>query len=90
MKNLLLIFMISFLSFCLSEENVKNSEAYHDFLIAYFYKASQCNNQPEYFLIFPKFISKRWLDACLFSIIRSECPFNDYPSVCLKVYEKEE
>jgi hypothetical protein len=41
-------------------------------------------------LIFPKVVSKRWLDACLFSIIRSECPFNDYPSICLKVYEKEE
>lgn len=86
----LIIFLFLLISFCLVEENVNRSEAYHDFLIAYLYKASQCNSQPEYFLIFPKVVSKRWLDACLFSIIRSECPFNDYPSICLKIYEKEE
>jgi hypothetical protein len=88
MKKLIIILLL-FLGFCQIDESIKDSEAYKDFLIAYLYKASQCNSQPSYFLILPKKVPKRWFDACLFSIIRSDCPFNEYPLICFKIYDGE-
>ncbi|GIX40582.1 MAG: hypothetical protein KatS3mg129_0315 [Leptospiraceae bacterium] len=87
MKRLIIILLLIFIGFCQIEETIKDNEAYEDFLIAYLYKASQCKTQPSYFLLFPENVSKRWFNACLFSIIRSDCPFNEYPIICLKIYE---
>lgn len=85
------IFIVVIFFSCLIEENViKNQDAYRDFLIAYIYKSTLCNSQPSYFLVFPKKLSKRWFEACIFSIIRSDCPFNEYPSICLKIYLENE
>ncbi len=90
MKKLILILLWILLSCLIDESTIKNKDAYHDFFIAYFYKASFCNSQPSYFLIFPKEVNKRWLEACIFSIIRSDCPFNEYPLICLNIYKKQE
>lgn len=75
---------------CESENILKDDDKYFELWSAILYKSSQCQTQPNYFLILPKKFSKRWYNACVFSIIRMDCPFSEYPIVCYKIYEKEE
>ncbi len=83
------MFFLYFAS-CVNQDIVKDSEAYTNLLIAILYKASVCNQQPSYVLILPKKLPRRWYEACIFSIIRMDCPFEEYPIICYKIYEKLE
>lgn len=86
---MILFFSFGF-SFCLDVDTnvISQKKAYEEFLIAYLYKASICQTEPGYFLILPEKVPRRWFESCLFTIIRSECPFVDYPLICGKIYEK--
>lgn len=89
LKIILLLLFVFFIG-CTNEEIINNSEAYTSLVIAILYKSSICNHQPSYFLILPKEMPRRWYEACIFSIIRMNCPFYEYPAACIKIYEKVE
>ncbi|MFN3604510.1 MAG: hypothetical protein ACK4UJ_07350 [Leptonema sp. (in: bacteria)] len=72
------------------DDTISSQDAYSHFYIAILYKASQCNQKPEFLMILPKEISKKIYEACIFSIIRMDCPFNEYPLICYKIYEKSD
>lgn len=54
------------------------------------FKANECGNYPSY----PLYIasgtakpSKRDIQACVLTIIQQQCPFDNYPFYCLKIFK---
>ncbi|MBW7858256.1 MAG: hypothetical protein H3C43_08190 [Leptonema sp. (in: Bacteria)] len=50
------------------------------------YKAQECGNQPSLPFIAPKNAKEYGLRLCSLSILRQECPFQDYPIFCLEMF----
>ncbi len=61
-------------------------EAYERIYIAIFYKEAECGHRPDFPLVFLDDPSTFGVDACAFAIIRGECPFRQYPLVCVEAY----
>ena len=71
------------------QETVELSDAYVDIYVAIGYKANECGNRPAYPLLMLDEPSRYAVDACLFAIVRGECPFNDYPILCFELYNTD-
>ena len=74
------------LSGCIEKDDLSNQDAYSQLYAAIDYRAGVCGERPGYFLILPGEPTQYEVDLCSISIIRSECPFNDYPLFCLELY----
>lgn len=83
-----LLFVIFFsVSGCIIEkDDISNQDAYSQLYSAIDYKAEVCGQKPGYFLILPGEPTQYEVDLCSITIVRSECPFNDYPLFCLELY----
>ncbi len=88
MKKIIIILLI-FINCLNFEEEKRNNKDYLNFLAAYFYKSSQCNSQPPFFLVLPERLDRIKYEQCLFWIIRMDCPFSDYPLLCYQLHKIE-
>ncbi len=84
-----LLLLGSMFGSCVYEETVELTEAYVQVYVAVAYKASECGGQPAYPLVMIDEPSRYAVDACVFSIVRSECPFQDYPLLCFELYNTD-
>ncbi len=75
-----------FFSGCMEDDSFQQDDAYNELYATIEYKAKQCGQRPPYFLILPGIPTKYEVDLCSITIIRQECPFNDYPIFCLELY----
>lgn len=62
--------------------------AYSEIGSAIDFKETQCGQKPNYPLLLPNTPSAYGVTLCALTIIRSECPFNDYPLFCLEIYSE--
>ncbi len=83
---LLLVFAITLSGCVIEDDDMTNQDAYGQLYSAIQYKQNECGQSPGYFLIFPSEPTQYEIDLCSISIIRQECPFNDYPLFCLEIY----
>ena len=74
---------------CVYEEGVKLQDAYLEVYAAIGYKGNECGNRPAYPLVMIDEPSRYAVDACVFSIVRGECPFVDYPVMCFELYNTD-
>lgn len=72
---------------CPENTTVPEDEAWSQIYAAIDYKYKECGNQPNYILIVPHEPSQYGVELCSLSILRQECPFNDYPLFCVEMYE---
>lgn len=83
----LVLFAFIFVFSCrVDDDELKESDAYNQIYYAVEYKAEVCGNRPGYLLILPGDVSSYATDLCSLSIVRMDCPFNDYPTECLGIY----
>lgn len=84
----ILILFIAALSVtgCPVDTSIDQSDAYNQIYAAIDYKAKECGTSPAYPLILPDTPSNYGVELCSLTIIRLECPFNDYPLLCLEAY----
>jgi hypothetical protein len=80
--------------FCLNycgtqEDTIKPQKAYGLLITSIAYKKSECGNEPVYPLPMPPKPIEYAVNACAYSIIKTHCPFLQYPVVCLEIYKKE-
>ncbi|MCC6276259.1 MAG: hypothetical protein IT569_10410 [Leptospiraceae bacterium] len=86
MKILVLPFL--FITFCADQsKEISQEKSLNEIVAATLYKQDECKNFPGYFLPPPKKPFKYGVDACVFSIIRTPCPFNQYPIICVEMYK---
>ena len=86
-------------SFCLAlffgfgcgtqEETVNAEKAYGLLVTSIAYKKSEGGNEPQYPLLMPPKPIEYAVNACAYSIIKTPCPFLQYPIICLEIYKKE-
>ncbi len=82
------IFFLLLLFFsCSIREEITQGKALANLSIAIIYKQNECKTQPNYFLPPPKKPFKYGVDACVFSIIKSPCPFKEYPIICIEIFK---
>lgn len=84
---LLVLPFLFFLTACPEDTTVPDDEAMSQIYAAVNYKAKECGNEPAYILIVPHEPTQHSVDLCALTIIRSECPFNDYPLFCVEMYD---
>lgn len=84
---LLALACITFVAACPENTTVPENEAWSQIYAAIDYKARECGNQPNYILIVPREPSQYGVELCSLTILRQECPFNDYPIFCVEMYE---
>ncbi|MCB1165866.1 MAG: hypothetical protein KDK37_10130 [Leptospiraceae bacterium] len=89
MKNLLWLLpgLLLLIAACAEDTTVPDDEAMSQIYAAVNYKAKECGNEPAYILIVPHEPTQHSVDLCALTIIRSECPFNDYPLFCVEMYD---
>ncbi|MBE7410461.1 MAG: hypothetical protein HS129_00110 [Leptospiraceae bacterium] len=86
MKYAILIFLL--FGFCSDDtEKISREKTINEIIVATLYKIGECKQFPGYFLVPPKEPYKYGVDACVFSIIRTPCPFNQYPLICIEMYK---
>ena len=83
-----LCFIASFAMECPVDTTVDLAAAYSEIGSAIDYKAKVCGHSPGYPLLLPNTPSAYGVKLCALTIIRSECPFNDYPLFCLEIYSE--
>ncbi|MBI41779.1 MAG: hypothetical protein CMF59_19460 [Leptospiraceae bacterium] len=76
-----------FLAGCPENTTVPEDEAWSQIYAAIDYKYRECGNQPNYILIVPREPSQYGVELCALTILRQECPFNDYPIFCVEMYD---
>lgn len=90
MRRLASILLCGFLfaaSSCIPQDDyVHPSDAYSELIAAIDYRAKQCGNRPANPLILPQKPPTYGVRLCSISIVRMECPFNDYPPFCLEIF----
>lgn len=75
---------------CASEsDTVPIEDAYVQLFVAIDVRRSECGEQPDYFLPVIDEPTPYGLNACVFAIVRGECPFLDYPLICLEMYNTD-
>jgi hypothetical protein len=77
--------------FCAAEETLTQDQANSQILSAANYKANECGApipDPYLYVISPK-VPQRNIDLCSIAIIRSNCPFDAFPQVCILIYLDE-
>ena len=85
-----LLLSLCFLFVCQNVDTVASRDANSQLLSATSSKARECSLPiPQPILVTPNPVSKRNLDLCTIAILRSECPFVRYPSICLVIYLEE-
>jgi hypothetical protein len=89
MKYKLVILALMFSSCMPIETSMKTSDAWVEIYTAIREKEKECGNKPGYFLYVPDDPEEYPVRLCSMSILRASCPFNDYPSFCLKLYFPE-
>lgn len=73
---------------CLAESvSVDTSEAYSQIFAAIDYKREACGDWPGFYLVPLDNPQQYGTDLCSLSIIREECPFDDYPVFCMEMYD---
>ncbi len=91
MKKIKLIFVLIFLLLSFQNCYVENKtiqfgDAYITLQEAIDYKYKECGTKPEQILIPPSSSDPNSLRLCSIAIIRSECPFNEYPVFCYDLF----
>lgn len=84
---LLFIAVLILLSFrCIVEDDkVPTEDAYSEIYAAIQFKSRQCGSMPAYLLPVPQNPPSYGTRLCSLSILRAECPFNDYPVFCVEM-----
>jgi hypothetical protein len=83
----LIFFLFLVFSFCLVEDaSIKQLDAYSELSKAIEYKYKECGNKPDQPLIPPTKIDRNSLKICTLSILRMDCPFNEYPIFCYDMF----
>lgn len=91
--NLVRLRLVAVLFICLSfmcvteKDDVNTGDALSEVYAAIQFKARQCGNSPGYPFIPLGHPTAYGTRLCSLSIIRADCPFNDYPIFCLEFYE---
>lgn len=82
--------MILFIfNFCIIEDaSINMIDAYSELYQAIEYKYKECGNKPEQPFIPPTKTDRDSLKLCTISILRMECPFNEYPIFCYDMFLK--
>lgn len=85
-KYFLLIIFIIFCNCIVEDASVNAIDAYSEINKAIEYKYKECGNKPQNIFIPPDRVERDALRLCTISILRSECPFNEYPIFCSDLY----
>lgn len=84
---LTLIFIFTFFLNCIAADSISNKEATDIIVRSTFLKFIECGNSPGFLLYVPKEnIYKNGVNTCAFTILRTPCPFTQYPLLCLELY----
>lgn len=86
-----LTILASILSNCTVEETLKSGDANSQIYSAISYKAKECGNPipEEYLYVVSDKVPQRNIDLCTFAILRTNCPLNAFPQVCILIYLEE-
>lgn len=87
-----LVFVLGWFSAsCIAQENLEQEEANSQIFSAASYKARECGNPiPDpYLYVISKEVPQRNIDLCTFAILRTTCPLNSFPAVCILIYLDE-
>ncbi|MCB1158764.1 MAG: hypothetical protein H7A25_25200 [Leptospiraceae bacterium] len=89
MKKIIILLSLLFFATCynLDEEYPKKEEAYIEIYAAILYKEAECGQKPALPIIFMDRPKRTAMNACVFSIVKSNCPFLTYPLVCLEMFK---
>jgi len=88
---LLSLVFVAFFSSCTIQDTLTQAETNSQIFAAASYKARECGNPiPNPFLYaISKRVPQRNVDLCTFAILRSDCPFDAFPLVCVLIYLEE-
>ncbi len=84
---LLMLFMI-FSSCVVEDASINTIDAYSEIYQAIEYKYKECGNKPSTPFIPPDRLERDALRLCTIAILRSECPFLEYPIFCNDLFFK--
>jgi hypothetical protein len=70
----------------MKNDSLPRADATSEIYAAIDAKARQCGSRPGYLLYIPDNPPEYGTRLCSLSIIRQNCPFNDYPLFCLEMY----
>lgn len=68
------------------EDTVPTGDAWSEIYAAIEFKDKECEGRPDHFLLVPDNPKPYSVRLCSLSIIRLDCPFNEYPLFCLTIY----
>lgn len=80
--------ILSLLASC-ANGYVEKDEAQKDILVATAYKTQECGSGPGYFLPIIKDQDQNAVSGCVIAIVNAQCPFNEYPLLCIRVYGED-
>ena len=83
----ILYLLIFIFHYCSDQTEISQGKSISELSLAVLYKQSECGNSPNYIIPPPKKPFKYGVDACVFSIIKSTCPFTQYPIICIEMYK---
>jgi hypothetical protein len=88
---IIITIIATIISFSCSSEEIEN-ETFHEktkyLYSAIAFKNSECKGMPGFpLLIIDKKISLYGLNACITSIVLQDCPFENYPLICLEIFK---
>ena len=84
-----LALLLFFTGSCDEVEKMDTTEAYVQVYTAIEYKRAECGDAPLYPLFVPPEPPLQGANTCAFAITDADCPFNDYPLLCLELFENE-
>ncbi|MBI3396016.1 MAG: hypothetical protein HY042_09285 [Spirochaetia bacterium] len=68
------------------DDHADPGDAYSEIYTAIDYKYRSCGQKPAFPIVLPAKPTKYGTHLCALSIIRTTCPFTDYPLFCLEIY----
>ncbi|MDH5655291.1 MAG: hypothetical protein OEZ34_05255 [Spirochaetia bacterium] len=72
---------------CVEKGRMDTTDAWIEVYVAIHEKAKECGNHPQYILPVFEDPKEYGVRLCSLSILRQDCPFNDYPLFCLEMLE---
>ena len=76
---------------CAADTTLDTDEANSQIFSAISYKARECGNPipSQYLFVVSKKVPQRNIDLCTIAILRTDCPLNSFPLVCVMIYLEE-
>lgn len=89
--NLLIPAMLGVVLSCVQTNDLDTDHANSQLFSAASYKARECGNPipSQYLYVISDKVPQRNVDLCTFAIMRTSCPFDSFPTVCVLIYLEE-